>query len=113
MNQIFNHAPTHELQARDAAHHMHPFTAQGQLAEKGARVITAANGVFVYDSDGEKILDAMAGLWCVNIGYGREELADVAHRQMNSCPITTPSFKRLISQPLNCQNALQTLRPRI
>ena len=39
MNQIFNHAPTHELQARDAAHHMHPFTAQGQLAEKGARVI--------------------------------------------------------------------------
>ncbi|MGB0427135.1 MAG: aspartate aminotransferase family protein, partial [Paracoccaceae bacterium] len=53
MNQIFNHAPTHELQARDAAHHMHPFTAQGQLAEKGARVITAANGVFVYDSDGE------------------------------------------------------------
>ena len=61
MNQIFNHAPTHELQARDAAHHMHPFTAQGQLAEKGARVITAANGVFVYDSDGEKILDAMAG----------------------------------------------------
>jgi hypothetical protein len=34
MNQIFNHAPTHELQARDAAHHMHPFTAQGQLAEK-------------------------------------------------------------------------------
>ena len=60
MNQIFNHAPTH-VQARDAAHHMHPFTAQGQLAEKGARVITAANGVFVYDSDGEKILDAMAG----------------------------------------------------
>ena len=48
---------------------------------KKARVITRANGVFVYDSEGEEILDAMAGLWCVNIGYGRHELAEVAARR--------------------------------
>ena len=82
MNLLSNKFPTKELQMRDAAHHMHPFTAQAELGEKGARVITRANGVFVYDSEGEEILDAMAGLWCVNIGYGRHELAEVAARQM-------------------------------
>ena len=74
MNLLLNKFPTKELQMRDAAHHKHPFTAQAELGEKGARVITRANGVFVYDSEGEEILDAMAGLWCVNIGYGRHEL---------------------------------------
>ncbi|NCX58572.1 MAG: aminotransferase class III-fold pyridoxal phosphate-dependent enzyme [Rhodobacteraceae bacterium] len=82
MNLLSNKFPTKELQTRDAAHHMHPFTAQAELGEKGARIITRANGVFVYDSEGEEILDAMAGLWCVNIGYGRHELAEVAARQM-------------------------------
>ena len=111
MNQIFNHAPTHELQARDAAHHMHPFTAQGQLAEKGARVITAANGVFVYDSDGEKILDAMAGLWCVNIGYGREELADVAHRQMKQLPYYNTFFQTTHIPAIELSERIANLAP--
>ena len=73
MNVISNHMPTAELQALDAAHHLHPFTAGAELAEKGARVITRAKGVMLTDSEGEQILDAMAGLWCVNIGYGRDE----------------------------------------
>jgi putrescine aminotransferase len=86
MNQIpgpiTNHLPTAELQALDAAHHMHPFTAGAELAAKGARVITRAKGVWLTDSEGRRIIDGMAGLWCVNIGYGRRELADVAARQM-------------------------------
>ncbi len=86
MTTITNHLPTAELQALDAAHHMHPFTANGGLAQKGARVITRANGVTLTDSEGHEILDAMAGLWCVNIGYGREELAEVAARQMRELP---------------------------
>ena len=45
MNAITNHMPTAELQALDAAHHMHPFTANGELAEKGSRIITRASGV--------------------------------------------------------------------
>ena len=88
----------------------------GQLAEKGARVITAANGVFVYDSDGEKIMDAMAGLWCVNIGYGREELADVAHRQMKQLPYYNTFFQTTHIPPLNCLNAFKPcarVEPRI
>jgi putrescine aminotransferase len=82
MNKITNHLPTAELQALDAAHHMHPFTAGSELAAKGARIITRAKGVWLTDSEGNRIIDGMAGLWCVNIGYGRKELAAVAARQM-------------------------------
>ncbi len=82
MNKITNHMPTAELQALDAAHHMHPFTDANGLAAKGARVMVRGKGVWLTDSEGHRIIDGMAGLWCVNIGYGRKELAEVAARQM-------------------------------
>ncbi|MBO9399507.1 aspartate aminotransferase family protein [Shimia sp. R9_3] len=93
MNMITNHLPTAELQALDAAHHMHPFSTQADFNSTGARVITQAKGVTLTDSEGEQILDAMAGLWCVNIGYGREELAEVAARQMRELPYYNTFFK--------------------
>ncbi|WP_299729170.1 aspartate aminotransferase family protein [uncultured Tateyamaria sp.] len=92
MPAITNHLPTAELQALDAAHHMHPFTTNKDLAEKGARIITRAKGVYLHDSDGNEILDGMAGLWCVNIGYGREEMAEVAARQMRELPFYNTFF---------------------
>lgn len=82
MRQITNHLPTAELQALDAAHHMHPFTTNAALAKKGARIITRGKGVWLTDSEGATILDGMAGLWCVNIGHGREEIAEAAARQI-------------------------------
>ncbi len=93
MKRIENHLPTAELQALDAAHHMHPFTANTELAKKGARIITQANGAFITDSEGVDILDAMAGLWCVNIGYGRKELAEVASAQMQQLPYYNTFFQ--------------------
>ena len=93
MPAITNHMPTSELQALDAAHHMHPFTQGSGLAAKGARVITRADGVWLTDSEGNRILDGMAGLWCVNIGYGREELAEVAARQMRELPYYNTFFQ--------------------
>ena len=93
MNMITNHMPTAELQALDAAHHIHPFSTQDEIATNGARVITRASGVTLTDSEGCEILDAMAGLWCVNIGYGREELADVAARQMRELPYYNTFFQ--------------------
>ena len=93
MNMISNHMPTAELQALDAAHHVHPFSANTALGKEGARVITRARGVTLTDSDGNEILDAMAGLWCVNIGYGRDELAEVAARQMRELPYYNTFFK--------------------
>ena len=93
MPAITNHLPTAELQRLDAAHHMHPFTAGDELRQKGARVITRAKGVFLTDSEGNEILDGMAGLWCVNIGYGREELAEAAARQMRELPYYNTFFQ--------------------
>ncbi|WP_417603951.1 aspartate aminotransferase family protein [Primorskyibacter flagellatus] len=93
MPQISNHMPTAELQALDAAHHMHPFTTNDELTQKGARIITRADGVWLTDSDGNRILDGMAGLWCMNIGYGRSELADVAARQMRELPYYNTFFQ--------------------
>ena len=92
MNKITNHMPTAELQALDAAHHMHPFSTQNDLKARGARVITSSKGVFLKDSEGEEILDAMAGLWCVNVGYGREELVEAAARQMRELPYYNTFF---------------------
>lgn len=92
MAAITNHLPTAELQALDAAHHMHPFTTNDELSAKGARIITRADGVYLTDSEGNHILDGMAGLWCVNIGYGRGELADVAARQMRELPFYNTFF---------------------
>ena len=92
MTVITNHMPTHELQALDAAHHLHPFSTQDALAQRGARVITRADGVWITDSDGNRIIDGMAGLWCVNVGYGRDRLADVASRQMKELPYYNTFF---------------------
>ncbi|SPF79335.1 aspartate aminotransferase family protein [Pseudoprimorskyibacter insulae] len=93
MVSISTNTPTSELQAIDAAHHMHPFTTAQDLAVKGARVITRAEGCWLTDSDGNRILDAMAGLWCVNIGYGRRELAEVAARQIQDLPFYNTFFQ--------------------
>ncbi|KAA0913289.1 aspartate aminotransferase family protein [Aquicoccus porphyridii] len=111
MIQISNHMPTKELQALDAAHHMHPFTAGNELAEKGVRVITRANGVTLTDSEGNEILDAMAGLWCVNIGYGREELAEVAARQMRELPYYNTFFQTTHVPAIALANRLAELAP--
>jgi putrescine aminotransferase len=74
---------TAALQRLDAAHHLHPFNDNAALAKKGTRILTRGEGVYVWDSEGNQLLDAFAGLWCVNIGYGRPELGAAASRQMS------------------------------
>ncbi len=112
MNVITNHMPTQDLQRLDAAHHMHPFTAGSELAEKGARVITQAKGVTLTDSEGVHILDAMAGLWCVNIGYGRDELAEAAARQMRELPYYNTFFQTTHVPVIALSAKLAELAPR-
>ena len=71
------------LHRLDVAHQLHPFSNNRAIAEAGGGpIFTRAEGPYVWDIDNRRYLDAMAGLWCVNIGYGRKELADVAGRQM-------------------------------
>ncbi|MFM9913863.1 MAG: aspartate aminotransferase family protein [Methylophilaceae bacterium] len=84
---------TQDIQAIDSAHYMHPFTDHKGLAAKGARIITKADGIYIWDSEGNKILDAMSGLWCVNVGYGRKELVDAAASQMQELPYYNSFFQ--------------------
>ncbi len=56
-------------------------------------LITRAEGVYLYESDGRRILDGMSGLWCVNLGYGRRELADAAYRQLLELPYYNSFFQ--------------------
>ena len=84
---------TAEYRALDAAHHIHPFSDMGSLNKSGSRVIVKAKGVYLWDSDGNQIIDGMAGLWCVNVGYGRKELADAAYEQMQQLPFYNTFFK--------------------
>jgi putrescine aminotransferase len=77
----------------DALHHLHPFTNHKSLRGSGARVIVRGEGPYIWDSEGNRILDGMAGLWTTNIGYGRAELADVARAQMIELPFYNTFFK--------------------
>lgn len=107
----FNHLPTAELQAIDAAHHSHPFTKNADLAKKGTRVITRAKGSTITDSNGIEILDAMAGLWCVNIGYGRDELAQVAYDQMRELPYYNTFFQTSHPPAIELAQKIASLTP--
>ena len=76
------HLDTRTLQQLDAAHHLHPFNDNAALAQKGTRILTRGEGAYVWDAEGNQLLDAFAGLWCVNLGYGRKELGEAASKQM-------------------------------
>ena len=80
-------------QELDRRHFLHPFTDFKALAAKGTRIIVRAEGVYLYDSRGQQILDGMSGLWCVNVGYGRTELADIARAQMLELPYYNSFFQ--------------------
>jgi putrescine aminotransferase len=82
-----------DWQELDKEHHLHPFTDHKDLHKKRSRIITRAEGVYIYDADGSKILDGMSGLWCVNAGYGRQELVDAAAEQMRELPYYNNFFQ--------------------
>ena len=90
---------------------MHPFTTGDDLAAKGARVITRADGVYLTDSEGNEILDAMAGLWCVNLGYGRPEMGQVAARQMEELPFYNTFFQTTHIPAITLAKTLADLAP--
>lgn len=102
---------TEQLQQIDAAHHLHPFTDGKALAQKGARIITKAKGSFLTDSDGNEILDGMAGLWCVAIGYGRQELVDAAAAQMQTLPYYNTFFQTSHVPAIQLSQRLAELAP--
>ena len=87
--QVFD---TKAIQKLDSAHYLHPFTDFKDLNEKGARVMVRGDGIYIWDSEGKKILDGMSGLWCVNVGYGRTSISEAVYKQMETLPFYNSFF---------------------
>lgn len=102
---------TAELQALDARHHVHPFTDHHDLHQRGARIITGADNIYLFDSDGKRYIDGMSGLWCVNIGYGRRELAEVARHQMEQLPYYNTFFQTSTPPTIELAEMLAEVTP--
>lgn len=85
---------TKRWQRLDASHHLHPFSNLKVMHDDASTlVIERAEGVYIYDSDDNKILDGMSGLWCVNMGYGQKEMIEAANSQMLQLPYYNSFFK--------------------
>lgn len=102
---------TEKWQTLSRQHHLAPFTDYQALNRKGARIITKASGVYLWDSEGHKILDGMAGLWCVNVGYGREELVEAAAAQMRELPYYNLFFQTAHPPALELAQEIAQLAP--
>ena len=102
---------TQQWQAADSAHYLHPFTDFKSLANKGSRVIVSADNIYLRDSDGHRILDAMSGLWCVNVGYGRKELIDAATKQMTVLPFYNSFFQTATPPAIELAELLSEVTP--
>ena len=111
MTNAVTNPKTREWQAMSREHHLAPFSDYQQLHEKGPRIITKADGVYLWDSEGHKILDGMAGLWCVAVGYGREELVEAAAAQMRELPFYNTFFQTAHPPALELAKAIADVAP--
>src|SRR6185436_14412020 len=71
---------------RDQSFHLHPSTNLRLVQKEGPLVITRGEGVYVYDEEGRRYLEGMAGLWCASLGFSERRLADASYRQMSELP---------------------------
>ncbi|MFT3755927.1 MAG: aspartate aminotransferase family protein [Pseudoxanthomonas sp.] len=99
------------LQQLDAAFHIHPYNDNAALAQKGTRILTRGEGCYVWDAEGNKLLDAFAGLWCVNIGYGRAELGEAAAKQMKELAYYNSFFQCTTEPTIRLSAKLAELTP--
>lgn len=86
------------LREIDAEHHIHPFTHNSDMQRSGGHIIESAKGSYVTDDHGVRLLDGLAGLWCVNVGYGRYEIIDAVQKQMEKLCFY-PSFFNSTTEP--------------
>jgi putrescine aminotransferase len=75
--------------------------------------MTRAEDIYVWDSEGRRVLDAMSGLWCVNVGYGRKELADAAYQQMMTLPYYNSFFQTTNVPAAKLAAKLASLAPKV
>ena len=100
-----------QLRELDALHHLHPFTDHKSLRAGGARVIVRGDGPYIWDSEGNRILDGMSGLWTANIGHSSQELAEAAYRQMLKLPYYNTFFRTTHAPVVQLARKLAEIAP--
>ncbi len=105
------HNLTKHWQALDAAHHIHPFTQTSSLNAEGVRIITRADGVYLWDSEGKRLIDGLAGLWCVQVGYGNGELAEAGYEALRRLPYYNHFFKTSNPYTIELATKLSSILP--
>jgi adenosylmethionine-8-amino-7-oxononanoate aminotransferase/NAD(P)-dependent dehydrogenase (short-subunit alcohol dehydrogenase family) len=101
-----------DLRKIDAAHHLHPFTDNKSLKDEGGPVVMdRGKGCYLWDENGHRYLDAMAGLWCVNVGYGRPELAEAARAQIEKLSYYNMFFKTTTAPTAELAGRLAEISP--
>lgn len=100
-----------EWEDLDRDHYLHPFTDHKDLGAKKSRIITRADGVYIYDADDNQILDGMSGLWCVNAGYGRDELVEAAANQLRELPYYNSFFQCAHPPSIELSRMLMEITP--
>ena len=89
---------TEDIRRKDRDHIIHPWTDFSTFKEEGSEIFAESEGVYVYNSDGERFIDGIGGLWCVNVGYGRDEIAQaMADQARRICYYST--FTHITTPP--------------
>ena len=85
-----NELTTEQIQDLDTNHVVHPWEAMGKVGKEKRTVIERGEGVYVYDTDGNRLIDGPAGMWCVQVGHGREELGNAMAAQASTLAYYSP-----------------------
>ena len=89
---------TKALWEKDRDHNIHPWTDFSSFKDEGSLVMSHSDGAYVFDSDGNRFMDGIGGLWCVNIGYGNDEMAEAIADQARQIPYYS-TFNHLTTPP--------------
>ncbi len=89
-----------ELRELDRAHHLHPFTNHRDMHGPGTHLIKSGDGCFLVDQDDRRLLDGLAGLWCVNVGYSCAPIVEAVHCQMEQLPYYPSFFNSTTETPI-------------
>ncbi|MFT5710872.1 MAG: putrescine aminotransferase [Halioglobus sp.] len=89
-------AITKSLRDIDKSHHLHPFTDLSAYSKTGGKIISKAEHIYIYDSEGTRLLDGMSGLWCCSLGYTQPSIAEAVYKQLQELPYYNNFF--------NCSN---------
>ena len=102
---------TATLKKLDQDHHFHPFTDFNDYAQHGGRIISRAEHIYIYDSDGHQIQDGMSGLWCCNLGYSQDSIKEAVAAQLNELPFYNNFFKCSNQPAVELASALCRISP--